>query len=195
MKQSSSFAKERILLLTTGFILLAATITLTYLRPQKTASDVSELALYEDSIKQEWYTQTRTLLSQANWQAAKICANKILVNFPNDVFARRALVRVAVEQNKTGIAESLCRQLIKETPEDAVSRSNLAVILYSVSLREAHDAINTARQLMPEHPAIKYNHQYIDDMISGKPLSVRPIEDALDPEILVIPMPKEVTAL
>ena len=195
MKAQFSFEKERFLLLTAVFILLAGTITLCYLHPHKNDVDSSIKNSYESGIKQKWYDQTRGLLSRQEWQNARICANKILLNFPGDIFARRAIARATMEQKNFALSENICRKLIAETPEDAVSRNNLAVLLHHKFPQQSLAEITIARNLMPEHPAIKYNYQLISDINSGSKVSVTPPDQTPEPEIFILSLPKEATAL
>ena len=179
MKPAFSIEVGRRILLTAVFILLTAMLVLIYLHPAEEAHD-SAPGAYEQETYDRWASQVEVLLKQHEWDKAKNLALKILHSFPDDLFAQRILVRILSEKGQPEKAENICRQIIYKNPEAALSRNNLAVLLYPARKDEAVIEISIALKLMPEHPVIKYNHC----KITGTPIPAdeefpEPSEDLL----------------
>ena len=156
MKPPLSIEVGRRWLLTILFILLTTMLVLIYMHPAKQESS-DKISDYEQKTYSKWYEQLETLLRRQEWDKAKNLAIKILHSSPDNLFARRAMIRIHSAKGELAQAENLCRQVIFKNPEAALTRSNLAVLLYSNRPDEAKIEISIALKLMPEHPVIKYN--------------------------------------
>ena len=87
--------RGRMLLLITVLILLAGMIVLVYTHPDKKQLPQSKGSNYEQNIRDIWYKQLSQLVSGNDFYNAKLAANKILHSIPEDLFARRVLVKIA----------------------------------------------------------------------------------------------------
>lgn len=181
MKKIFSAETGRYWMLTACFILLAATLALIYLHPENQKKDF-KTGDYENNTLDKWYSQAEFLLKRGDWDQAKNLALKILLSFPDDLFATRVMIRVCVEKGDLKEAENICRKIIYKNPEAALTRNNLAVILYLMNRPEAVNEIAIALRLMSEHPVIKYNFS----KITGKVLPG--MEDISDtpPDLLIV---------
>ena len=180
MNRTLSIEAGRRWLLTILFVLLTTMLVLIYMHPNERVNSRKDNS-YEQNIYDKWYSQTRYMLNQNEWEKAKNLAVKILQNSPDDLFAHRTMAKICVETGKLKQAEDICRKVIFKNPEAALSRSNLAALLYSKSLEEAKKEIAISRQLMPEHPVVKYNYS----VIHGEKLPDEELFPEEFPELLI----------
>ena len=111
MKKPFSTESGRYWMLTVCFILLAATLVLIYLHPEKQKKDF-KTGNYESETLDKWYSQAEFLLKRGDWDQAKHLALKILVSFPEDLFANRVMIRASVEKGELKEAENICKKII-----------------------------------------------------------------------------------
>lgn len=161
----------RMLLLITVFILLAGMIVLIYTHPDKKRNSTDSKTTYEQNIRDIWHEQINQLLAQGDLTNARLAAGKVLHSIPDDIFAKRILVRIAFEEKKKTLAIRMCRDIILYHPEDAASRNNLAVLLTPDSPVEAAREIAIALQLAPDNPVIKRNFEIIDRNVKKQELT------------------------
>ena len=177
--------RGRMLLLITVLILLAGMVVLVYTHPDKKRLPQSRSSTYEQNIRTHWYQQLSRLVSGNDFQNAKLAANKILHSLPEDLFARRVLVRIAAEEKDYTSAIQLCRDILLKNPEDAFTRNNLAVLYFlSSALNDAKTEIVIAHSLAPEHPVIDYNRRLLTD--ADRPKSL-PVLLEIPSDLLIIP--------
>ena len=174
----------RMLILITVFILLAGMIVLIYTHPDKKRSNADEKATYEQHIRDIWHEQITQLLAQGDLTNARLAAGKVLHSIPDDIFAKRILVRIAAEEKKIALATRMCRDIILHHPEDAASRNNLAVLLMPQNAVEAAREIAIALQLAPDNPVIKRNFEIIDRSVKKQELTGIQPDNGQFPDLL-----------
>ncbi len=162
MRQTLSIEAGRRWLLTILFVLLTTMLVLIYTHPADRVNGRKD-GDYEQQIYEEWYAQTKYMLNQGDWDTAKNLSVKILQNSPDDLFAHRAMAKICVEKGDLKQAEIICRKVIFKNPEAALTRSNLAALIYPRQPEEAKKEIAISRKLMPEHPIVKYNYSVIHE--------------------------------
>ncbi len=181
MKHTLSIEAGRRWLLTILFVLLTTMLVLIYMHPSDKVNSRKN-SDYEKKTYDEWYSQTQYMLKRAEWEKAKNLAVKILQSSPDDLFAHRTMAKTCVETGKLKQAEDICRKVIFKNPEAALTRSNLAALLYPIRLEEAKKEIAISRQLMPEHPVVKYNYS----VIHGEQLPDEELFPDDFPELLIV---------
>ena len=181
MKQTLSIDAGRRWLLTILFILLTIMLVLIYMHPADKVTSRKN-SDYEQNTYEQWYAQTKHMLNRGEWDKARNLAVKILQSSPDDLFARRTMAKTSFEQGDKKQAEAICRNIIFKNPEAALTRSNLAVLLYPEQLEEARREIEISRQLIPEHPVVKYNYS----LIHGEKLPEEELFPENFPELLIV---------
>lgn len=180
--------RGRMLLLITVLILLAGMIVLVYTHPDKKQLPQSKGSNYEQNIRDIWYKQLSQLVSGNDFHNAKLAANKILHSIPEDLFARRVLVKIAAEEKNYDSAMQLCRDILLKNPEDPLTRNNLAVLHFFTSApNDAKTEIAIAASLAPEHPVIDYNRKLLTGSDTPKSL---PALLEIPSDLLIIPLPQ-----
>ena len=183
MKKRFDHNRGRLLLLIFIFILLAGMIVLVYSHHDKKKDLSSQRNSYEQNIRDIWYKQISQLLSNGDFTNARLAANKVLHSLPEDIFARRVLVRIAAIEKNHPAAIKLCREILHTNPEDAFTRNNLAVLLAADAPAEAVREITIAKQLLPDNPVIIYNYERINNPQQNGKL---PLPSVQFPDLLTI---------
>ena len=186
MSKAFSDRHGRMLILITVFILLTGMIVLIYTHPDKKRDNSASKSSYEQNIQGIWHEQIAQLILQKDWYNARLAAGKVLHSIPDDLFAKRILVRVAAEEKKLAQALKMSRDILFYHPEDAGSRNNLAVLQLASAPAEAAKEISIALQLQPDNPVIRRNFEIISRIANRKkPEGISP-ESFLHPDLLSI---------
>ena len=190
MSKAFNFQHGRMLILITVFILLTGMIVLIYSHPDKKRDNSVSKSTYEQNIRELWHEQIAQLISQNDWHNARLAAGKVLHSIPDDLLAKRFLVRIAAEEKKFAQALKMSRDILFYHPEDAGSRNNLAVLLMPSAPEEAAREITLALQLQPDNPVIRRNFEIISRISTRKKPEGIPPESFNHPDLLSMKLPE-----
>ena len=161
MNSAHQHIRNRYILLVTIFLLLVVTLVLVYTHPDKKKRPLHQDSTYETDTLYKWHTQLTRLLQQQDYPTAELLAKNILLSTPDDIFAQRVQICCRLARNDRKGAIEMCQKILLSFPGDAITRNNLAVLLYATSPQEAANAAATALELAPENPAVRSNAIHI----------------------------------
>ena len=167
MNSAHQHIRNRYILLVTIFLLLVVTLVLVYTHPDKKKRVQQPASVYETDTVSKWHSQLTTLLQQQDYATAELLAKNILRSVPDDIFARRVQICCRLAQNDNAGAIEMCKKILLHAPGDAITRNNLAVLLYSTSPQDAANSAATALELAPENPAVRNNNIHIRNRLKN----------------------------